>query len=183
MDPKQSATRAGLGWGICMVLALPLATAADMHDMMRSRVPPDKVAEARALRNPLPDSPDVIENGKALYRGKGTCVNCHGPEGGGDGPVAASLNPSPRNFQHHGFWRHRTEGEIFWVIKYGSPGTAMIGFEGQLTDEEIWTLVQYERTFGAHHGPRQGMQGGDMGPADGMGKRRRGPGCCPEPSE
>ncbi|MEK6526983.1 MAG: hypothetical protein AABZ22_08925, partial [Nitrospirota bacterium] len=41
----------------------------------------------------------------------------------------------PWGSTHHGLWRHRTEGEIFWVIKHGSPGTAMIGFGTQLTDE------------------------------------------------
>ncbi len=133
------------------------------HDVMRPRVPADKLAEARALKSPLPDSPETIEKGKTLYAGKGTCVNCHGLEGAGNGPVAAQLNPAPRNFQHHGFWRHRTEGEIFWVIKHGSAGTSMIGFGGQLTDEEIWSIIQYEQTFRRHHGMR-GMRGrGPMG--------------------
>ena len=96
----------------------------------------------------------LVRQGKALYVGKGTCINCHGAEGDGNGPVAAQLNPAPRNFQHHGFWRHRTEGEIFWVIKHGSPGTSMIGFADQLTDEDIWAIIHYERTFRRHHGMR-----------------------------
>jgi mono/diheme cytochrome c family protein len=139
--------------------------------MMQPRVPADKLAEARGLTSPLPDSPDMVEKGKALYEGKGTCFNCHGKEGMGDGPAAASLDPSPRNFHHHGFWRHRAEGEIFWVIKYGSPGTAMIGFGGALSDEEIWAIIQYERSFAGDHGP-----GGRMGPRHGMGEmEHRGP--------
>ena len=72
---------------------------------------------------------------------------------------------SPRNFHHHGFWRHRTEGEIFWVIKHGSPGTSMIGLGSQLSDEEIWTVMRYLRTFTGGHGPRGGM--GRRGPRDG----------------
>ncbi len=127
------------------------------HDVMRPRVPADQMAEARQLRNPLPDSSETIERGKALYAGKGACVNCHGPLGDGNGPAAAQLNPAPRSFQHHGFWRHRTEGEIFWVIKHGSAGTGMIGFAGQLTDEDIWALVRYERTFARGHGHGRGM--------------------------
>ena len=152
------------------------AGAAERH-MMQSRVPADKLAEARALKSPLPDSPEIVEKGKALFEGKGTCFNCHGMDGGGNGPAAAQLNPSPRNFQHHGFWRHRTEGEIFWVIKNGSPGTAMIAFGPVLSDDEIWSLIQYERTFAGRHGPgmrghREGMgPGGDMGERDGMGHR------------
>ncbi len=149
-----------------LIIGLTASVAAAEQHMMQPRVPADKLADARALTSPLPDSPEMIEKGKALYKGKGTCVNCHGSEGAGDGPVAAQLNPSPRNFQHHGFWRHRTEGEIFWVIKNGSPGTSMIGFADQLTDEEIWALIQYERSFAAGHGSEH-----DMGPRGGMGHR------------
>jgi hypothetical protein len=80
----------------------------------------------------------------------------------------------PRNFQHHGFWRHRTEGELFWVIKHGSPGTAMVGFGSVLSDEEIWALIRYEHTFAGRHGP--GMRGHrkGMGPMTGPDGRRGG---------
>lgn len=165
--------------GRCLVVYLMLGVVgvvlADEPHLMRPRVPADKLMEARALTSPLPDSPENVEKGRTLYVGKGTCVNCHGRGGGGDGPVAASLDPQPRNFQHHGFWLHRTEGEIFWVIKYGSPGTAMVGFGDQLTDEEIWTILQYERAFaGEHAGPGHGMgpmmrHGGGMKGMDGCG--------------
>jgi mono/diheme cytochrome c family protein len=158
---------------VCLVAGMSSFGAAEQH-MMQPRVPADKLAEARSLASPLPDSPETVEKGKALYNGKGTCVNCHGQSGAGDGPVAASLNPSPRNFQHHGFWRHRTEGEIFWVIKHGSPGTSMIGFGGVLTDEEIWAIIQYEQRFAGEHGPGRGM-----GPRRGMGGMGPGgAGCC-----
>jgi mono/diheme cytochrome c family protein len=158
--------------GLAGALALFSAgmLSAEERHMMPPRVPADRLDEARAMKSPLPDSSDLIEKGKALYEGKGGCVNCHGKEGRGDGPVARELDPSPRNFHHHGFWRHRTDGEIFWVIKNGSPGTAMIGFNGQLTDEEIWTVMRYLRTFAGAHGPRGGM--GRRGPEGSKGE------CC-----
>ena len=145
-------------------LAIP-AGGAERH-MMQPRVPAENLAEARALASPLPDSEETVEHGKALYNGKGTCFNCHGTSGQGDGPAAMGLDPSPRNFLHHGFWRHRTEGEIFWVIKNGSVGTAMMGFAGSLTDEDIWAIIQYERSFAGDRGPMRGM-----GSGDGMGHR------------
>jgi mono/diheme cytochrome c family protein len=154
---------AAMGW------LAAVASAAERH-MMQPRVPADRLTEARALASPLPDSPETVEKGKALYHGKGTCFNCHGKEGMGDGPAAIGLDPSPRNFHHGGFWRHRTEGELFWVIKQGSPGTSMIGFGDLLSDEDIWALIQYERSFAGEHG-RGGMGRGEgMGP--GMGGRR-----------
>lgn len=123
---------------------------------------------AVAPERPLP-SQDLLQ---------GTCFNCHGKDGMGNGPAAVGLDPSPRNFHHHGLWRHRTEGEIFWVIKHGSPGTAMIGFGTQLTDEEIWAIVHYLRGFAGDRGPREGM-----GPRGRMGGRHRAnEECCASPA-
>jgi mono/diheme cytochrome c family protein len=176
------AARLAATGGMLGLIALPLFAAE--RPMMQPRVPPDKLAEARALMNPLPDSPDTFERGKTLYNGKGTCFNCHGKEGMGKGPAAADLDPSPRDFRHHGFWRHRTEGEIFWAIKYGIAGTAMVSFGGILTDEEIWTIIQYERSFAGAHGPgeRMGPHPG-MGPRGSMGGMGAGErGCCDTPS-
>lgn len=163
--------------GVVVVLAVGLsvlpAFAVAERPMMQPRVPAGKLAEARALTSPLPDAPEAVDKGKALYNGKGTCFNCHGKDGAGNGPAAAGLDPSPRNFQHQGFWRHRTEGEIFWVIKHGSVGTSMIGFGDQLNDEEIWSIIQYERSFADEHGAgmtgRGRGRGAMMGPRGGMG--------------
>ena len=152
---------------VIMSLAVP-AVAAERH-MMQSLVPADKLADARALTTPLPKSQETVEQGKVLYDGKGACFNCHGKDGDGNGPLAAQLNPSPRNFRHHGFWRHRTEGEIFWVIKNGSAGTGMVGFGGQLTDKEIWSIIQYLRSFSGEHGPGMMGRGESMGPMMGRG--------------
>lgn len=148
-------------------LAIP-AGAAERH-MMQSLVPADKLVEARALTSPLPRSLEIVEQGKALYDGKGGCFNCHGKDGDGSGPLAAQLKPSPRNFQDQGFWSHRTEGEIFWVIKNGSPDTSIVGYGDQLTDGEIWALIQYIRSLSGEH--ESGMMGGGegMGPMMGSG--------------
>jgi len=161
--------RWSMGLMLSLVIGAPMVSAQQQghQRMMMPRVPADKLEEARALTSPLPPSPDIVEQGKAIYEGKGGCVNCHGASGRGDGPGAATLKPPPRVFRSHGFWRHRSEGEIFWVIKYGSAGTGMIPFGGMLSDEEIWTVMQYERSFAAGHG------GG--GSHEGMaGKKRKG---------
>ncbi len=161
--------------GLLISLTIPV-WAAERH-MMQSLVPADKLAEARALTSPLPRSPEIVAQGKVLYDGQGGCFNCHGKDGDGNGPLAAQLQPSPRNFQHHSFWRHRTEGEIFWVIKNGSAGTSMVGFGGQLTDGEIWALIQYIRSFSGEHGPGMMGRGEGVGPMMGQddGMERGGP--------
>lgn len=145
----------------CFVLLTATAVLADDRGpgMMRPRVPVEQLAEARALTNPTADSLDTVAQGKALYEGKAACATCHGITGYGDGPAAAGLSPAPRNFHHRGFWRHRSEGELFWVVKYGIPGTGMPAFGGQLSDEEIWAILRYERTFGARRGHGHGRHG------------------------
>jgi hypothetical protein len=46
----------------------------------------------------------------------------------------------------------------------------MIGFGDQLTDEDIWAIIEYERSFSAGHGPGPGMRGRHGGMDSG--------GCC-----
>lgn len=149
------------------MVSLVTPSGATEHDIRQPRVPADKLEEARALTNPLPDSPEILRKGKVVYNGKGTCFNCHGTDGDGHGPVASRLDPSPRNFHHHVLWRNRTEGELFWVIKHGSPGTAMIGFGRVLSDDEIWAVVRYLRGFAGGRGRDRMSQGQSMGPMKG----------------
>lgn len=68
---------AGIFVGVAVQASAPALTMAEQH-MMQPRVSSDKLAEARALTSPLPDSPETVEKGKAFYDGKGTCCNCHG---------------------------------------------------------------------------------------------------------
>lgn len=47
------------------------------------------------------------------------CSTCHGPEGRGNGPGAAGLNPKPRNF-HDKVWQAQViDDEIEKAIMYG----------------------------------------------------------------
>ena len=70
---------------------------------------------------------------------------CHGATGLGDGPTAKALIPPPANLQSH--VPLHTDGEIFGFISAGFPGSAMPAFHGQLTDEQMWNLVNYLRTL------------------------------------
>lgn len=74
------------------------------------------------------------------------CAICHGDKGLGDGPIAEFLIPPPANFAIHG-WHHR-EGEHYWWITQGIPGTAMPSFAHALTEEERWLLARYVKQLG-----------------------------------
>lgn len=122
------------------------------QDIFRPRVPPGQIAAARALRNPLPASAEMIASGKALFHEKGFCEACHGADGkglGGDIPSGSLKGPVPRNFTDKAWQAARTDGELFWILKNGSKGTAMASFVPRvLTVEEAWQVVLYVRAFG-----------------------------------
>jgi mono/diheme cytochrome c family protein len=119
--------------------------------IMRPRVPRDQIEAVRAVTNPLPATEDMIAKGKALYEGKAFCKVCHGPDGKGLGADIApgSLKgPLPRNFTDKKWQAARTDGELFWILKNGSKGTAMASFIPLiLTEEEAWQVLRYVRSF------------------------------------
>lgn len=145
----------GLG-GLVLAGALGLASGtagADPgveKDPCGARVPVAQLAEVKANKSPFPADADTIAEGKAIFEGKGTCFTCHGLEGNGEGDAGKALDPGPRNFTNQSFKDCKTEGEMFWVVKNGSPGTGMIPavITGILTEDEAWKAILYEKTFG-----------------------------------
>lgn len=137
-----------LFWLLLFFYFSSFAIAAE-EEISKTRVPLARLKEAQGLKNPFPGNPENVSKGKAIFQGKGTCFTCHGKEGKGDGLAAAGLDPSPRNFVNPGFHAMRTDGELFWVIKQGSPGTAMMPMVGSvITEEEAWLVLLYERSLG-----------------------------------
>jgi mono/diheme cytochrome c family protein len=47
------------------------------------------------------------------------CVTCHGPQGAGDGPGSAGLDPKPRNFQDPAWQSSVSDEHLGKVILYG----------------------------------------------------------------
>jgi mono/diheme cytochrome c family protein len=135
---------AGLG-----LLAMGGVLYAEELNPLQPRVPPDKIQMAKKEQNPFQAIPENLIKGKAIFEGKGTCFTCHGMEGKGDGPAAAGLDPSPRNFANPAFHSVRADGELMYVLKNGSPGTAMMPLVGSaITEEEGWLVLLYVRSLG-----------------------------------
>ncbi len=92
-----------------------------------SRKPPEKTTE-------------LLNRGKKLY--EENCVQCHGPNGEGNGWKAAELKTKPRNFTlPFSQWTYSKgdPNKIFDVLKIGIPDTPMAMFN--FSDEERWALV------------------------------------------
>ena len=104
---------------------------------------------AKSATNPFPSAPEIIEQGKRIFEGKGFCRTCHGIDG-----KSLVLNPEdfrgplPRDFTDTGWQAARTDGELFWILKNGSKGTDMASFIPLvLNEEEAWTVIMYVRSF------------------------------------
>ena len=99
--------------------------------------------------NPVPSSSRAVQAGKALFLRTAqpiACVMCHGEQGDGKGLMGGALVPPPRNFTCGAMMREIPDGQLFWIIKNGSPRTGMTAFEG-LPDEQIWQLIHYIRSL------------------------------------
>jgi len=121
--------------------------------VLRPRVPADQIEEARSWVNPIPATDETIDKGRSLFHGKAFCVTCHGKNGkgfGNDIEPGTLKGPLPRNFTDKEWQAARTDGELFWILKNGSKGTAMAPFIPLiLTEEEAWHVLRYVRSFGA----------------------------------
>ncbi len=133
-----------------LLLAIwPRPTLGSDAEVLQPRVPTHLIEEARQWRNPLEVTPENIEKGKALFQGKAFCATCHGRDGRGLGDIAGLRGKLPRNFTDHTWQAARADGELFWILKNGSPGTDMASFIPLvLTEEEAWHVLLYVRSFG-----------------------------------
>ena len=124
------------------------AFAAD-QSVLQPRVPATQIEEARTWVNPFPATPENIEKGQKIFHSKAFCVTCHGRDGKGLGNIPGLRGKLPRNFTDKTWQAARTDGELFWILKNGSPGTDMASFIPLvLTEEEAWHVLLYVRSFG-----------------------------------
>lgn len=115
---------------------------------------PAQMVEAdlgKAASSTAPATPDVIERGKAVY--VQACAACHGERGDGNGPLAAGLDPKPRNFTI-GKFKFRstnssslpTDYDLFRTITRGIPGTSMPSFSSLAYDDRL-AIVSFIKTL------------------------------------
>ncbi len=101
----------------------------------------------RSRENPLSPTSANLAAGRALYQqdAEPACRMCHGREGDGRGPLSAQFDPRPRNFACRETVNGIPDGQLYWIIRNGSPGTAMPAFGDELSERETWQVVLYLR--------------------------------------
>jgi mono/diheme cytochrome c family protein len=113
-------------------------------DIYQPRVPEESLEKVQEMESSYPESPERLAVGKKIYFGKGLCVTCHSKNGKG----VRLPGHSPRNFTDEKWQESRTDGELMWILKNGSPGTGMPIRVGKvITEEEGWSVIQFIRSF------------------------------------
>lgn len=131
------------------VLASPDSTLGSDAEVLRPRVPAHVIDEARGWTNPLEPTEENVEKGMAIFLGKAFCATCHGRDGRGLGDIQGLRGKLPRNFTDRAWQAARTDGELFWILKNGSPGTDMAPFIPLvLTEDEAWQVLLFVRSLG-----------------------------------
>jgi len=85
----------------------------------------------------------AVDEGAKIYAEK--CSVCHGPNGKGDGPGGAALNPKPRDHTNGAYMNSRTDDQLLEVIRNGKG--AMPAWKSILTDEQIHAALKHVRSL------------------------------------
>ena len=129
---------------IIVILGTLMLVACEASATGPVETPASVPAEFAGATNPFgADSAAAASAGAELF--EANCELCHGAQGHGDGIAGQSLEPKPKDLAD----LQVTVGDdfLFWRIHEGKPGTAMVAWNGILTDEQIWQIVSFIRTL------------------------------------
>lgn len=90
-----------------------------------------------------------VAAGKALYAQY--CSACHGAQGKGNGPAAATMHPKPRDHTDGTYMNTLSEAHLRQVISEGGAAVGqsplMPSWQATLTPEQIADVIAYLRTL------------------------------------
>jgi mono/diheme cytochrome c family protein len=90
-------------------------------------------------------TPAMVDAGRALFHGKGTCFACHGMSLEG-GPIAPTLKAHS--------WKDAKDGDlsaIYYIDTHGVRGTVMTAHPGGISDADAVNVAAYVWSVG-HRG-------------------------------
>ncbi|MCC6554317.1 MAG: cytochrome c, partial [Polyangiaceae bacterium] len=102
-----------------------------------------------------PASPGARDRAAAIFAER--CAPCHGAQGDGRGPAAASIEPRPAAFRDPELAELLSPMRAFHAISFGMPGTAMPAHDA-LLEEERWALAFFVFSFRHGAGGEEGAR-------------------------
>jgi len=96
--------------------------------------------QAEDKKNPLPDSQDVLNQGRELFIQ--SCAICHGADGRGETYIGRNMYP-PAMDMNSPHVQHWTDADLFWIIQNGVRLTGMPSWETSISETDTWKLVRF----------------------------------------
>ncbi len=94
--------------------------------------------------NPVEVTPEVLADGKEHF--EIFCMDCHGKTGKGDGHLYTNgLFPAKPTSLVEDYVQNKPDGEIYYVITYGSVSGLMGPHGSQIEPYDRWSIVHYLR--------------------------------------
>jgi len=113
----------------------------------------EKPAAAVPIPPEPPNSPESIQRGSELFQSM-NCWSCHGKDGRGYGPSAATLTDSkgfpiaPFDFTSGSRFKcGESDRDMFRDLVTGLDGTPMPSFASAMNDNQRWDVVHYIRSL------------------------------------
>jgi len=102
--------------------------------------------EGAQMKSPVSATEESVAAGRAVFMAK--CAACHGERGDGHGKGVGEYGPRPADLTRPSYTYGTADGDVFDVIKYGvEPRLAMPGWDGLISDTDVWNVVNYLRTL------------------------------------
>jgi mono/diheme cytochrome c family protein len=104
---------------------------------------------AAKIKNPVASTPESIAAGQKQFQS--LCAGCHGKDA--KGGITISVIEDRGGNQPPDLtddtWDHgSSDGEIFTVVKKGiAPDFFMAPWDGRISDDEIWSMVNYIKSL------------------------------------
>lgn len=103
-----------------------------------------------AMVSEAPSTTPVPDQGRAIYEQR--CLECHGPQGRGDGIKAPFLSPRPGNLVSAAT-SAKSDKDLLKIIANGRVRTAMPAWKDHLSDEEQREVLRYIRSLVRFYSP------------------------------
>jgi mono/diheme cytochrome c family protein len=96
--------------------------------------------DAAGIKNPIVLNDTSVAEGQKIY--SQNCAECHGDNLEGLSAEASGLEMAPPNLKKR--IKSHSDGDFFWKIQHGRGD--MPSFSDDLSEEQIWELINYIRS-------------------------------------
>jgi thiosulfate dehydrogenase len=101
------------------------------------------MARQPKLQNPLQPTSTNLRAGLKIYRDN--CAGCHGDSGKPSHWGSTAFYPRVPQFDTEPTLR--PDWQMFWIVKHGVRYTGMGAWDGEMSDDNIWTVVTFLRNL------------------------------------